>query len=140
MPIIRYTVFSAFKYLCSCCLNPSNWNLSIIGNINYLENKRSLNGVFFNQQHCPILVISNKVEFFDSLFYVMPANKLKTVPIRLIFSPDFQYSYCYLRKSYWLKYYNRPVTIWQFSSVNPVILTRVYTLFGGAPVRCGTYR
>ena len=80
MPIIRYTIFSAFK---SFCLNPSNWNLSIIGNINYLENKRSWNGVLFNQQHCPILVI-NKVEFFDSLFYVMPANKLKTVPIRLI--------------------------------------------------------
>ena len=31
----------------------------------------------------PILVI-NKVEFFDSLFYVMPSNKLKPVPIRLI--------------------------------------------------------
>ena len=79
MPIIRYTI-SAFK---SFCLNPSNWNLSIIGNIKYLENKRSWNGVFFNQQHCPILVIK-KVELFDSLFYVMSANKLKTVPIRLI--------------------------------------------------------
>ena len=87
MPIIRYTVFSAFKSFCLICLFLV-WNLSIIGNINYLENKRTWNGVIFNQQHCPIFVI-NKVELFDSLFYIMPANKLKTVPIRLILSPDF---------------------------------------------------
>ena len=31
------------------------------------------------------MLVINKVELFDSLFYVMPANKLKTVPIYTLF-------------------------------------------------------
>ena len=39
----------------------------IIGNINYVENKRVWIGVIFNLHHCPILAIY-KVEFFDLSF------------------------------------------------------------------------
>ena len=45
----------------------STRNFLIIGNINYVENKRVWSGVIFNLHHCPILVIY-RVEFFDSSF------------------------------------------------------------------------
>ena len=42
-------------------------NFLIIGNINYVENKRAWSGVIFNLHLCAILVVY-KVEFCDSSF------------------------------------------------------------------------
>ena len=48
-------------------LSDSTRNFLIIGNINYVENKRAWSGVIFNLHLCTILVIY-KVEFCDSSF------------------------------------------------------------------------
>ena len=48
-------------------VSDSTRNLLIIGNINYVENKRVWSGVIFNLHHCLILAIY-KVEFFDLSF------------------------------------------------------------------------
>ena len=48
-------------------VSDSTRNFLIIGNINYVENKRAWSSVIFNLHLCTILVIY-KAEFFDSSF------------------------------------------------------------------------
>ena len=137
--------FLCFQNLSVWTRRPGTYQLLVI--LFFYKNKRAWNGVFFNQQHCPIFVI-NKVEFFDSPFYVMSAKKLKTWPtcMRLNKSRFFIFVFS-SQKVILIKILQigNNVTMIDFSSDNSVLMTGVYskilnTPYGSAPIRCGTYR
>ena len=58
----------------------STRNLLIIGNINYVENKRAWD---VNQHHCPILA-PHKFEFLDSSFFSQKTNKTLLFVVQII--------------------------------------------------------